>query len=115
MEKFRAIFTNSLLQIFYLLAPVSVVLIILKIPVVRLVFGTGSFTWWDTVFTSWVVALLAASLFAQAGKELTVRAFYALKETVIPVVVGSAAVILGIVLAALLSPRWQVKRSDLCR
>ncbi|MBU1111133.1 murein biosynthesis integral membrane protein MurJ [Patescibacteria group bacterium] len=109
MKNFKAIFINSFLQILYLLVPVSVVLVILKIPVVRLIFGTGKFAWWETVFTSWVVALLAISLFAQAGKELIVRAFYALKEANTPVIVGSGAALLGIVLSVALAVKWQVR------
>ncbi|OQX51214.1 murein biosynthesis integral membrane protein MurJ [candidate division CPR3 bacterium 4484_211] len=109
LKKFRSIFVNSLLQIIYILAPVSVVFIILKIPLVRLVFGTGNFSWSDTLMTSWVVALFSLSLLAQAGKELVVRGFYALRDSDTPVIVGVFSLCLGLVLAVILIPRWGVR------
>ncbi|MBU0708872.1 murein biosynthesis integral membrane protein MurJ [Patescibacteria group bacterium] len=109
MEQFRTTFINSFLQILYLVMPVSVIFIVLKIPIVRLVFGTGDFAWWDTVYTSWVLALFSISLFAQAGKELIIRAFYALKETDTPVIIGILSLLIGIILAAILMPQWRVR------
>lgn len=108
-EKFTKILINSFFQVAYLILPISVVLIILKIPTVRLTFGTGEFGWEETVLTSWIVALYAVSLFAQAGREVIVRAFYAMKDTDTPVLVGSAGLFLGLIFAALLIPYLKVR------
>lgn len=108
-EKFRQTLMSCFHQILYLLVPISVVLIVLKIPVVRLVLGIGRFDWTATVLTSWVLALFSISLFAQGANNLFVRAFYALQDTATPVAVSIVSVIVSIGLAALFMPFWQVK------
>ena len=108
-EKFRRLFSNALGQLLFLILPASVILIVLKIPVVRLVLGTGRFDWSATVTTSWILALLALSLFAQAGRELIVRAFYALREADLPVVISIFSLSTGLIIAALLLPRLGIR------
>ncbi|MCA9397405.1 oligosaccharide flippase family protein, partial [candidate division WWE3 bacterium] len=49
-------FIASLHQIIFMIIPISVILIVLKIPVIRLVLGIGRFGWPETVSTSWVLA-----------------------------------------------------------
>lgn len=106
---FKHILASSLLQMLYLTIPVSVILIVLKIPVVRLVLGVGKFDWPATVNTSWILALFAISIFAQAGNALLIRAFYALQETKLPVVISMLTAILTIILSVILLPYLQIR------
>lgn len=107
--RFNEVFLNSFHQILYLVVPASIVLIVLKIPVVRLVLGIGKFDWEATVLTSWALALFALSLFAQATNPLIIRAFYALKDTKTPLMASAASVIVGLIAAVGLMLIWQVK------
>jgi len=99
LEKFRLIFVNSLHQILYLSVPASVVLIILRIPLVRLAYGAKTFPWDDTLLTGKILALLSISIFADASIHLLTRAFYALHNTKVPML----AAIISLVSDALLS------------
>lgn len=107
--KFKKTLVASLLQILFLIVPVSVVLIFLKIPVVRLVLGVGRFSWSDTVLVSWTLALLSVGLVAQAAIHILVRAFYAIKNTKTPVLISVFSVIVSLVAAVILLPFYQIK------
>lgn len=97
-ESFKDIFTGSLNQILYLSVPASVLLLILRIPVVRLFYGARGFTWEDTIICGQTVALFALGIFAQAAIHLLVRSFYALEDTKTPLFLGivAAAVNVGL-------------------
>lgn len=98
MEAFKTTFVSSLSQMLYLVLPISVLFLVLRIPIVRLVYGAGQFDWPATVLTGRILGLFAISLFAQALVYLVSRAFYALHNTFLPLVVGaiSTLVMLGL-------------------
>ena len=85
-KNFSETVKTSLLQIIYLSIPVSVLLIILKIPVVRLVYGAEKFTWEDTVLTAMALAVFSLSIFSQSCNLFLTKCFYALKNTNIPLI-----------------------------
>lgn len=89
LAAFKATFIASFTQVLYLVLPISVLLLVLRIPVVRLVFGAGLFDWEATVLTGRTLAFLSVSVFAQALVALVSRGFYALHDTKIPLIVGS--------------------------
>lgn len=88
VEEFKATFLSSFSQMLYLILPVSVILIVLRIPVVRLVYGASQFDWPATVLTGRTLAFFAISLFAQSLVYLISRGFYALHDTRTPLVIG---------------------------
>lgn len=100
-EEFKTTFINSFNQMLYLVLPVSVLVLILRIPVVRLVFGASKFDWPATVLTGQTLALFSISIFAQALITLVLRAFYALHDTKIPLIISGIATGLLICLAYL--------------
>jgi putative peptidoglycan lipid II flippase len=75
-----------LLQIIYLSLPVSVLLIVLKIPLVRIVYGADKFTWEDTVNTAFCLGIFSLSIFSQSCNIFLSKCFYALKNTTAPLV-----------------------------
>lgn len=101
IESFKITLLTTMHQILFLMLPAAAILIVLRIPVVRLVFGADLFTWDDTVLTGRTVALLAIGLSAQAVILLMVRAFYAMKNTKIPVLVSLVSVTFNIILSAI--------------
>ncbi|OGE64755.1 hypothetical protein A3I48_04210 [Candidatus Daviesbacteria bacterium RIFCSPLOWO2_02_FULL_36_7] len=90
---------TTLHQILFLTLPASAILIVIRIPVVRLVFGASQFNWEATVLTGATLAFLSVGLAAQAISLLLVRGFYALKDTKTPVIVSIVVVILNIILS----------------
>ena len=101
LEDFKVTFITSFNQMLYLVLPISVLLLVLRIPIVRLIFGAGQFDWAATVLTGRTLAYFSISIFAQSLIYLVARGFYALHDTKTPLVVGAATTIFMIFLGAL--------------
>lgn len=86
-QHFRSLVLQSLNQISFLAFPATVLLFILKLPVVRFAYGADVFPWEATLDTSQLVAIMAVSIAVQALVQLLIRAFYALKDTTTPFVI----------------------------
>ncbi len=99
IEEFKITILTTFHQILFLTLPATAILIVIRIPVVRLVFGASQFNWKATVLTGATLAFLAIGLSAQAISLLLVRGFYALKDTKTPVIVSLIVVVLNIVLS----------------
>jgi putative peptidoglycan lipid II flippase len=80
-KKFDSILNNAMQFAMYLVLPIVSVLMILRLPIVRLAYGTGAFDWQDTLLTSWCLVLLSLSIIGQTLMQIIMRAFYALKDT----------------------------------
>lgn len=96
---FKSTLLTTMHQIMFLSLPAAAILIVLRIPAVRLVFGASQFDWTATVLTGKTLALLSIGLVAQSVVLLLVRGFYALKDTKTPVIVSIITVALNIVLS----------------
>ena len=94
--KNKADFTKTFLaswnQILFLVLPASAVLVMLRIPTVRLLLGARNFDWEATVTTAETLSFFAISLFAQSSVHLFIRAFFALQDSKTPVITTAVAV-----------------------
>jgi putative peptidoglycan lipid II flippase len=88
LKKFRDLILQSLHQISFLAMPTSVLLLILRVPIVRIAFGTANFTWTSTITTGRLLAILAISITFQAMVQLLIRGFHALKDTHTPLLIS---------------------------
>lgn len=98
-QKFQVLVIQSLNQISFFALPASVLLLILRVPIVRLAYGARNLDWASTLSIGRVVAILALSVTAQALVQLLIRAFHALKDTKTPFFVTVVVVCLYIALA----------------
>ncbi len=73
---------------------ISVLFIVLRAQIVRVVLGAGQFDWSDTRITAALVALFAVSAVAQSLILLFTRAFYAIGQTVKPLVINVAGALI---------------------
>lgn len=96
---FKKLLLASLHQTLFFILPASIMLIVLRIPIVRLVYGAVKFDWDATVATGQTMSVFALSLFAQTVVQLFARAFYALHDTKAPVIVGIISVVTNTVLS----------------
>lgn len=106
IEEFRITFMTSFNQMLYLVLPVSALFIILRIPIVRLIFGAARFDWAATVLTGRTLAFFSIAVFAQALIYLVSRAFYALHDTKTPLRVGAVSTLLMLVMSFLFVTFW---------
>ena len=95
LEEFAKILRDACLQVIFLATPVCVLFVVLRIPIVRLTFGTKNFPWEATLLTGKTLAILAVSSGFHAVMQLMVRGFYALHDTRTPLKIGLVAAILG--------------------
>ncbi|MBI2040163.1 murein biosynthesis integral membrane protein MurJ [Candidatus Microgenomates bacterium] len=99
IEEFKITLLTTTHQILFLTLPATAILIVIRIPVVRLIFGASQFDWEATVLTGLTVAYLAIGLVAQSVSLLFVRGFYAMKDTKTPVFVSFIVVSINIALS----------------
>jgi len=99
IEDFKSTFITSFNQVLYIVLPISALLLVLRIPAVRLVFGAGQFDWAATVLTGKTLAFFSLSIFAQALIYLVSRGFYALHDTKTPLLINAFSTVLMIILA----------------
>ena len=99
LGKFKRTFLTSFHQMMFLVIPASVILFVLRVPVVRIVFGAAEFPWEATIKTSYALAFFSLSIFAQGGIYLVTRAFYALKDTYTPVRVSMFTLVINVLLS----------------
>lgn len=73
-----------------------VLFVVLRAHLVRVVLGSGEFTWDDTRLTAAVLALLTVSLVGQALVLLIARAYYAAGKTFTPLIIQGTGAIVSI-------------------
>lgn len=98
----RDAFSTSFRVILFLTIPASVGLILLRFPIIQLLYQRGEFTVDSTAQTAFALQFYAVALFAHSGLEILTRAFYALHDTATPVKVGAASIGLNIILSLIL-------------
>ncbi|NTV44661.1 MAG: hypothetical protein HGA67_03115 [Candidatus Yonathbacteria bacterium] len=68
--------------------PAIVLFIVLRAQIVRVILGSGGFSWTDTRLTAAVLALFSVSLAAQSLRFLFVRGYYAAGKTQTPLIIN---------------------------
>jgi len=100
---FRRLFNQSLQQSLFLVLPIVAILVVLRLPIVRLVYGVGEFDWTGTRLTAWCLGLLAISIVGQTIAQIILRAYYALKDTWLPLIPVAIGILTNILLAYFLT------------
>jgi putative peptidoglycan lipid II flippase len=86
-EAFRETLTSAARHIIFWCSVITVLTIVLRAHIVRIVLGSGSFNWDDTRLTAALLAVLVVGLLAQSIILLSSRAFYASKKSWNPLIV----------------------------
>ncbi|MEJ2605457.1 MAG: murein biosynthesis integral membrane protein MurJ [Anaerolineales bacterium] len=94
IEELRRSFSNTLRGVLFLALPASMGLILLRKPIVTLLFERGAFGAQSTEQVSWALLWWGVGLVGHSVLEIIVRAFYAMHDTRTPVAVG--AVMMGL-------------------
>ena len=115
-DRFKKILITSVHQMLFLVIPFSIILMVLRVPLIRLAYGTSKFPWEATVKTSYTLAFYSISIFAQGTVYILNRAYYALKDTKTPVKISVITVILNVGLSILFTRKlnlgvWSISLS----
>ena len=98
---------STLRAVLLLAIPASAGLILLRTPLVALLYQRGAFTARSTEMVAWALLWYAAGLVGHALVEILSRAFYALHDTRTPVIVGVFAMGLNIGFSLLFSDLFE--------
>lgn len=79
--------------------PITVLFIVLRAQIVRVVLGSGQFSWSDTRLTAAALALFIISSFGQSLMLLFVRSFYAEGKTAKPLMINLISTIVTVLAA----------------
>ncbi len=104
-QKFKQNLSSAVKQILYLIIPVSIFMLVFRAQIVRLILGTGHFDWEDTKLTLNALGFFALSIFAQSLIPLLARAFFALQDTITPLLASMASIVLNLILGFYLSSK----------
>ncbi|HET6445392.1 MAG TPA: murein biosynthesis integral membrane protein MurJ [candidate division Zixibacteria bacterium] len=91
--KMRRILADTLRLIFFLSLPAAILLILLRRPIVAVLFQRGEFGSDSTEFVAWALLFFAMSLVGLTAIEIIARVFYALEDTWTPVLAGALQLI----------------------
>jgi len=103
-DKFLDSLSNGINKLLLLLVPVSVLMMVLATPLVRVLFQRGAFDAGATSLTAHSLLFFSTGLFAYPVLWLLNRAFFALQDTLIPLMVASVCSLLAIGLGVVLVP-----------
>jgi len=93
----RSSLASTLRGIFLLSIPSTVGLILLRQPLVTILFQRGAFDAHSTELVSWALMWYTTGLVGHSVVEILSRAFYALRDTKTPVMVGALAMGLNVI------------------
>ena len=105
LTDFFSLLASTTRRILFFVLPMTVLFIVLRAQIVRIVLGGGYFNWEDTILTYKVLGILSLSLFAQSLVQLFSRAFFALHNTRTPLFVAVVSEVVQIILLITLVPR----------
>lgn len=95
-KRFGEQLTKTVRMVLFFVVPASILMFVLRAHIVRLVFGSGAFSWDDTRLTAAVLGIFAFGIFAHSLIPLLSRAFYAMQDTKTPVIINSIGFFINI-------------------
>jgi len=97
LNLFRNTVRKTILQSIYIAFPIGVLILVNRLPIVRLAFGTKQFPWSATLLTARTLAFLTPAIVCQAIIQILVRSFYALHDTRTPLKISGISLVSNII------------------
>ena len=95
-DEMRGSLAASLRGVILLALPASIGLMLLREPLITLLYQRGQFDELDTLIVSWALLWYAAGIVGHSIMEILTRAFYAQHDTKTPVIIGTVAMGLNV-------------------
>ncbi len=96
--KIKQALREGILQTLFMILPTMILLMLLSKPIVRLLFERGHFSPELTIKTANSIIVYSIGVIGFSGVKVLTQGFYAMNNTVTPVVVSSLSMILNIIL-----------------
>jgi putative peptidoglycan lipid II flippase len=97
LNLFRDTVRKTILQSLFIAFPVGVLILINRLPIVRLAFGSKQFPWSATLLTAKTLAFLTPAIICQTVIQILIRSFYALHDTRTPLKISLFSLIFNII------------------
>lgn len=97
LPEFRQTVSRILLQGLFLAVPITVILLVNRVAIVRLAFGAKKFPWSATLLTARTLAFLTPSIICQSITQILVRSFYALHNTKTPLKISTISLLINVI------------------
>ncbi len=97
LDEMRASLASSIRGVIFLALPASIGLILLREPIVAMLYQRGQFDARMTALVAWALLWYAGGMVGHSVMEVLTRAFYAQHDTKTPVIVGVIAMGLNVV------------------
>lgn len=94
-KEFSDLLLKTIRQIIFFVLPVSILMFILRVPLVRLTIGARKYSWEATVMTAYTLGFYCISLVAQSLILVLARAFFAMHDTKTPLKVSLVAILVN--------------------
>lgn len=105
IAEMKRLVEKGLSYLVLVLVPVMGGLVLLSKDVVRLLYERGQFGADDTVLTAWALMFYSLAILGLAARDVLTRAFYALENMKIPVIIGIVSIALYLGISPLLIAR----------
>ncbi|MFA5946735.1 MAG: murein biosynthesis integral membrane protein MurJ [Patescibacteria group bacterium] len=102
----RATFSLTMRQVMFFMIPATVLFLLLRAQIVRVVYGADGLDWPATISIADTLAIFALSFFAQAANFILVRVYYALEDTMTPFIFALLGGLLAVGTAVPLSQAY---------
>lgn len=96
-SNFVKYFSRTFRQILFFIIPLSVIILLLRAQIVRIILGTGAFDWSDTRLTAMCLGFFSISLFAQSLSPLLARSFFSIQNTKTPLFISIFAMVVNVI------------------
>lgn len=84
LDKFRNTVQKILIQSLFIALPIAILILVQRLAIIRILFGSKQFPWAATLLTARTLAFLTPAIVCQAIIQILIRSFYALHNTKIP-------------------------------
>lgn len=108
LSKFGKTVTSGLKIVIMIAFPVTAVLIVMRFPIIRLLFERGAFDSGNTAITSAVLGFYSIGIIGTGLASILNKAFYSLKNTKTPMIIGILAICTNIVFSLIFVRFWGV-------
>ncbi|QQG42522.1 MAG: oligosaccharide flippase family protein [Candidatus Giovannonibacteria bacterium] len=95
-EEFEKHFSAAMRHIIFWTLPMAVLILVLRAQIVRVVLGSGAFSWTDTRLTAAALSILSLAIVFQSVFMLLTRAFYAEGESWRPLIINAVSSVLSV-------------------
>lgn len=97
LNQFRNTVRKTILQSIYIAFPIGIMILVNRLPIVRLTFGTRQFPWSATLLTAKTLAFLTPAIVCQAIIQILIRSFYAMHDTKTPLKISAISLFFNVI------------------